>query len=162
MAASDEHPPLRVGKTQPVAFLHAAERRRRRRDAAPVEIAARGALLDQLMVKSCAVVEAAPGRDPLLAGVLRQQTRGQPLGPAGPELGSGLGAQPARQAHVVRVVMRGDNARDRLTRKQALPQPLPTLARLLIGQTGVDHGPPAVSLGQPDVDMVQSKREGEA
>ena len=162
VAASDEHPPLCVGEAQPLALSDTAERRWRRRDTAAVQITAGGALLDQLMVKSCAVVEAAPGRDPLVTGVLRKQARSQPLGPAGPELGSGLGAQPARQAHVVRVVMRGDNARDRFTREQALPQPLPTLARLLIGQTGVDHGPPTISLGEPDVDMVQSKREGEA
>jgi hypothetical protein len=58
--------------------------------------------------------------------------------------------------------MRGDDARDRLAREQALPQLTPALERWLIGQAGIDHGPPAVFLGQPDVDMVEGERQGEA
>ena len=142
MAAADETRHSSVGEPQPVAVPQAAERRRRRRDATPVQIAARGALLDQRVVEAGPAVEAAPSGDPLLAGVLREQARGQPLGPAGPELRPGLGAQPAGEAHVIGMVVRGDDAGDRPAGQQAARAAPPARPRRVISQPGVDHGPP--------------------
>ena len=51
------------------------------------------------------MVEAAAGRDEVLAGVERQGARLQPFGAAGPQLGAGALARPAGEAHVVGVEM---------------------------------------------------------
>ena len=60
---------------------------------------------------------------------------------------------------MIGVVVRGDDARDRPTCEQALPQLTPAPAGPVVGQAAVDYGPPVVLLEEPDVDVIQGERQ---
>ena len=68
------------------------------------------------------MIEPTSGGNPFVAHVLGQEPRGQPLGATGPELGSGLGAQPAGEAHVIGMIVRRQDAPDRPLGQQPATQ----------------------------------------
>ena len=76
-----------------------------------------------------------------------------------PELDAEALAQPRGIAGVIRVVVREDHALDRL---KALEQLLPQPTRLRIAYAGVDDGPSTLVRDDPEVDMVERKRQRHA
>ena len=105
MAAADDHLPAAARDGGLVALGEAAIGGGRQGDPQPVEIAARGALLDLVGVEPGAMVEAAARRDEVFAGIERQGARLQPVGAARPKLGAAALAPPAGKADVVGVEM---------------------------------------------------------
>ena len=85
--------------------------------------------------------------------------RGQILALRGPELDAKALAQPLRIAGMVGVVMREDDAPDRL---KALEEPFPQLTGLAVADAGVHDGPFALVLDDPQVDVIERERQRHA
>ena len=161
MAAADDHFPGDAADGQAVAVAHAAIAGGRQADPRPVQVAARSALLGLLGVEPGAMIELPAGRDESLADIERQSARLQPFGAAGPELGAAPLAPPAGQAHVVGMKMGRQDPRYRPAGHEAC-QILPTLARPLVGEAGIDQRPAGAFCEQPEVDVVEREGQREA
>ena len=93
--------------------------------------------------------------------VERQHPRGQP-GRARRRQRRTAGLKPADKPHVIGVVMRQPDPRDRLAGKGPVQQRAPKLPAECRVEPGVDDGPPVVILQREDVDVVQRHRQRQA
>src|SRR5262249_38674581 len=98
------------------------------------------------------------GRAAATPGVLRVE----PLGLRAPELGPPAPGEPAGVAHVVRMKVRHQHAPHPTTVEVRREDALPERARVVAAYAGVDDGPARAVVEQPQVDVVELKRQRHA
>src|SRR5439155_23880832 len=90
------------------------------------------------------------------------ELRVEPLGLRAPELGVPARRQPARVAHVIGMEMCHEDALHRAAAEVRGEDALPQGARVVEADAGVDDGPARAVLEEPEVDVVELKRQRHA
>ena len=167
MTEAGDDAPLLLANLDQVAILHAGIGLRNSRHQRRIIIAALAHALDQLRVEQSVALEMRQcGRavDARQGG--RHHARETVFAGRHPERRAGAGAQPVRQAHVVRVAMGGEHAHQRFGPGALRQHLVPGGAGGVVGDAAIDGGPAAAALEliaqQPQVDMVEGKRQRHA
>src|SRR6266705_512592 len=93
---------------------------------------------------------------------LAHRVRGEILGLRHPEFGAGALGQPRGETRVIGMMVRDDEAPDRAPRDASGEDALPQRARGVVADAAVDECPALAIFEQPEVDVVERKRQRHA
>ena len=159
MAVADDRAPPVFSNQHIVSVDDAAIGVREFRHQLGVAVAAARHRLRPLVIEPVLVEHREHGLGGIAGRALAHRVRRQVFPLRRPELHAEAPAQPVRIAGMVGVVMREDHAPDV---PEALEELVPQRARLGVADAGVDDGPTALLLQQPEIDMVERERQRHA
>ena len=159
VTAADNHFPVSSADRDGFAIHNAAEGIRHTIDAMPEAAETGPVFLDQIFGIARRAIEPYTFGRRLMPGIGHQVAAHQVIGARHPQRDIEAPHQPAGQPDMVGMHVGDDHPFDRAALHRAVEQLLPGIARRLVPDASVHHGPAVFIVQQPEIDMIELHRQ---